>query len=95
MTSRETKDWFHRPKNRRLINLSNEELAELFKIRAKKISTGLKTHTMWDNNQIIYWSLYMKLQADLYEVMLEIQARYPANEVAHWQQLLPVWEEKT
>lgn len=78
--ARELHETEHRPKTRRYINLTNEELAVLFKVRAAKIAELLEPHTFWSNNRIVYWSQFAPLQEDLYEVMLEIQSRYPSKE---------------
>jgi hypothetical protein len=89
---RETKPSFHRPVTRRLINLTNDELSLLFKLRADEVADSLKGHEFWDDNRIVYWNKFILLQDRLFEVMMEIQSRYPAKEVRDYQRLLPVME---
>ena len=72
---------FHRPITRRLKSLTNEELNQLFKLRASKIGNQLGSHGFWDNNKIVYWEQYRPLLIELYEVMLEIQSRFPKDKV--------------
>jgi hypothetical protein len=90
--SREIKEHFHRPSKRRLINLTNTELSLLFKLRADEIAKDLDGHVFWEDARIVYWDRFIDLQDALFEVMLEIQSRYPASEVKEWNRLLPVVE---
>ncbi len=92
---REIEACYYRPELRRLINLSNEELRAIYDIRAAKVHYHLKPEGFWDNNQIIYWNSMMPAMTDLYEVLMEIQARYPISEVGKHgfdDRLLPVME---
>jgi len=89
---RETKPAFFRLVTRRLVNLTNTELAMLFKLRAAEVEEALTGHVWWDCNKTVYWSRFMTLQDRLYEVMMEIQSRYPAREVREYNELLPVKE---
>ena len=82
--SRETKEAYYRPVNRRLISLSNEELRALLDIRAKKVHDTLDPKGFWECNQIVYWSAMFAPLLDLYEVMMEIQARYPFDEIGKY-----------
>lgn len=75
----ETKPAFFRPENRRLIELTNEELQSLFELRASKIKLDPKG--FWNNERIVYWADMIPKLADLYLVMLEIQSRYPEKEM--------------
>lgn len=70
----------HRPKKRRLRTLTNDELCQLFEMRAKAVADKLRGHIFWESNRIVYWSAFSNLQARLYEVMMEIQSRYPEKE---------------
>ena len=73
---------FYRMKDRRLSNLSNEELQALFEIRAAKIKLDPKG--LWDDNKMVScWGLPAALM-DLYEIMLEMQARYPKEEICKY-----------
>ena len=101
MTSRETLPAFYRPSNRRLSELTNEELRQLFDLRAKKIYEELDPKGFWENNKIVYWHGMIPTLEALYEVMLEIQSRYPKNEIVkysehgpYFNQLLPLNEEQ-
>lgn len=78
---RETISAFYRPANRRLMSLTNEELRSLFEMRAKKVEQHIDPNGFWDCNQIIYWNDMFEPLAALFEVMLEIQSRYPYEEV--------------
>jgi hypothetical protein len=78
---RELDKSFHRPETRRLVDLTNSELTLLFQRRAKELAEALDGHIFWDNECIVYWNTFIKLQDYLYEVMMEIQSRYPAKEV--------------
>lgn len=87
MTSEESrvKPAFYRPTERRLLSLNNEELQQLFELRASKVKLDPKG--FWDDNRIVYWDdMIPRLQA-LYEVMLEIQARYPWYEITGGKEL--------
>jgi len=88
--NRETRPSFHRPMARRLVDLTNDELALLFEYRAKAVASELKGHVFWDSRFIVYWDKFIRLQDELYEVMLEIQSRYPKAEVKEYMRLLPV-----
>jgi hypothetical protein len=89
MVIRETDPAYFRPKTRRLKHLSNEELQQLFELRSSKIKVDPKG--FWDNNQIVYWNEMIPKLDDLYEVLLEIQSRYPKSEIyANDSRLLPV-----
>lgn len=89
---RETNPNFHRPETRRLINLTNDELAQLFRLRAKVVADNLDGHSFWDDDRIVYWPKFTLLQDRLFEVMMEIQSRYPQKEVRDHHRLLPVME---
>jgi hypothetical protein len=89
---RELDKSFHRPETRRLVDLTNSELTLLFQRRAKELAEALDGHVFWDNECIVYWSTFIELQDYLYEVMMEIQSRYPAKEVNEHMRLLPVME---
>ncbi len=78
---REVEPFYHRPKIRRLVNLSNDELALLFSMRAEKITKALTGHIWWDSVKSVYWNEFIPLLARLYETMAEIQARYPTCEM--------------
>lgn len=99
MTSRETLPAFYRPKDRRLSELSNEELRQLFDLRATKVFDKLDPRGFWENNKIVYWNTMIPIIAALYETMLEIQSRYPKEEIdgsmggPYFDQLLPLNEE--
>src|SRR2546423_870118 len=99
MIKEETNSTFNRPKERRLSSLTNEELQQLFELRANKIKLDPKG--FWDNNKIIYWGEMMPRLMALYEVMLEIQSRYPKEEIIkynligpYFNQLLPLNEKE-
>ena len=81
----------HRPKTRRLSDLTNTELSLLFKHRSEKISSELEGHSFWESPHIVYWSRFDTLQESLFEVMMEIQSRYPKEEFFT---ALPVLEPK-
>lgn len=87
--------WF-RPAVRRYKDMTNEELQGLFELRASKVKLDPKG--FWDDNRIVYWSTMIPVLASLYEIMLEIQSRYPASEMLYegearfWEPLLPVPE---
>lgn len=81
MIEREVKPSYYRPKARRLIDLSNEELATLFAMRSSKITEELKGHIWWDSIKSVYWEQFIPMVANLYECMLELQARYPTCEM--------------
>lgn len=95
---RETDLVFYLSEYRILSELSNEELQLLFNSRAAKIKLD---ETFWDSDKTLYWNdLIPKLKA-LYEIMLEIQARYPKKEIEegdYFFTLLPLnekqWVEK-
>lgn len=98
-TSRETHPHLHRPPVRRLSELDNTELQALFVLRSSRIAAELNGHQFWDNPRIVYWNKFLILQADLYEVMLEIQRRYPKDEIKGYELLLPLpntqmWRER-
>lgn len=89
--SREIESAFYRMNDRRLVNLSNEELQSLFELRAAKIKLDPKG--FWDCNKTVYWHSMIPLLMDLYEIMLEIQSRYPKEEITRYPNafdLLPV-----
>lgn len=90
--SRETEPAEFRPETRWLIELDNTELALLFKHRAEAVHDALNGHTFWSDDQTVYWSRFTPLQDDLFEIMLEIQSRYPKKEACG--RLLPVMEPK-
>lgn len=90
--SRELGKAFHRPEIRRLADLTNNELVLLFRARAKELADELEGHTFWDSRFIVYWIRFIELQDYLYEVMMEIQSRYPEREVKEHMRLLPVME---
>jgi hypothetical protein len=97
---RETDPAFYRPESRPLQELTNEELQALFNLRASKIQLDPKG--IWEDNRIVScWSSMIKSLEALYDIMLEIQARYPKSEVskdngrgAYFQNLLPLNEEQ-
>lgn len=72
---------YFRPQHRPLKNLSNEELRALFDLRAQKVRDNLDPKGFWENNRIVYWSAMIPLLLSLYEIMVEIQARYPKREI--------------
>jgi hypothetical protein len=82
MVSRETDPAFFRPPERRLSELSNEELQALFEMRSSKVKIDPKG--FWDNNKIVYWEMMWPKLMELYEVMLEIQSRYPKSEIKEY-----------
>lgn len=88
---RETEAAPYRPKDRKLVDLTNEEIQALFNMRASKVKLDPKG--FWDCNKIVYWHEMIPLLMDLYEVMLEIQSRYPKSEICKYLgafDLLPV-----
>lgn len=92
MKKRELSPANHRPNTRRLSDLTNDELVLLFRKRAKEVADELDGHSFWDSEFIVYWGQFIKLQDYLYEVMMEIQSRYPADEVKNLSRMLPVME---
>jgi len=82
----------HRPETRRLSDLTNSELTLLFNRRADAITKALDGHAMWNSSFIVYWPRFLELQDKLYEVMMEIQSRYPEKEVREYMRILPVME---
>ena len=82
----------YRPETRRLADLTNSELVLLFKKRADAVAKELDGHSLWNSPFLVYWSKFMDLQDSLYEVMMEIQSRYPAREISDWSRTLPVIE---
>lgn len=82
MISRETETAFYRPEIRRLVDLTNEELQMLFELRVSKIKIDPKG--FWDDNKTIYWNQMFEPLMKLYEVLLEIQARYPKKEICEY-----------
>jgi hypothetical protein len=85
---------FFQPEERRLAALTNEELARIFEMRAKAVFFFLEKHVWWDSNRQVYWDKSIPLLNSLYETMLEIQSRYPGQEVREYMDLLPVPHEK-
>lgn len=86
---RETEPAYFRPAVRRLKDLTNEELQQLYELRASKIK--LDPEGFWGNLRIVYWRQTIPRIDDLYEVLLEIQSRYPKSEIyADDKNLLPV-----
>lgn len=98
--SRETAAAYYRTSERRLMHLTNEELKMLFEMRVDKVIGGIPL-TYWENDLIISPDYAIKNLGALYEVMLEIQARYPKEQVIgnhgsgngpYFDKLLPVPE---
>jgi len=84
-----------RPVTRRLAGLTNSELVLLFRKRAAIVAEDLDGHVLWGSNFHIYWDRMMALQDQLYEIMMEIQSRYPAREITEdYDRTLPVMEPK-
>lgn len=79
---------------RRLVGLTNSELAMLFQKRANAVAEDLDGHVWWESPFLVYWNQFIELQDKLYEVMMEIQSRYPATEVKEFYRTLPVVEPK-
>lgn len=92
MAKRELGPADHRPTVRRLSDLTNSELVLLFRKRAEAVAEELDGHSFWDSRFIVYWNTFIELQDKLYEVMMEIQSRYPEKEVKGWARTLPVME---
>ncbi len=91
MVPRETTHAPFRLKDRFYVNLTNEELQLLFNHRASKVQLDPKG--FWECDKIVYWSVMIPILMDLYEIMLEIQARYPRDEIMKYPgafDLLPV-----
>lgn len=76
--------------NRPYRNLTNEEIQILFELRASKIKLDPKG--LWDDiRKVACWSMISPMKA-LYEMMLEIQARYPQRECEGNMDLLPDYD---
>ena len=93
--NREIGPAYYRPKERRLIDLTNTELSLLFAKRAEDIRSKLKGHIWWDSSFITYWNKFLDLQDVLYEIMLEIQSRYPEHEIKSYHRILPAVEPRS
>jgi hypothetical protein len=72
--------------------LTNDELALLFRKRAADVADNLDGHSMWESKYTVYWTQFTALQDKLYEVMMEIQSRYPRSDVREYHRTLPVME---
>lgn len=93
MTSheKEMNKTFYRPEARPLAGLTNEELQLIFDLRAAKVKLDPKG--FWDDNRLVSWFDMPKLLESLYEVMLEIQSRYPQREIYQGMKgILPILE---
>jgi hypothetical protein len=89
---------YYRPTERRLSSLTNEELRAVYDVRAAKLREALEPKGLWDDVRIVYWGSMIPRMQELYEVLLEIQSRYPKNEICReldtgfYKELLPVPE---
>jgi len=75
------------------MDMTNEELQALFELRASKVK--MDPRGFWDCNKIVYWNDMIPRLLALYEIMLEIQARYPKDDICKYPgsyepKLLPV-----
>ncbi len=95
MSRQELDPAFFRPETRRLADLTNSELGLLFRKRSDTIAAALDGHTPTQGTDYTSWTQFISRQDALYEIMLEIQSRYPAEKVKENMRLLPVVEPRS
>jgi hypothetical protein len=92
---KENEPAYFRPAKRPFSSLTNEELQVLFEFRCSKVKLDPKG--FWDDVRSVYWGEMIDKLHDLYELMLEIQSRYPKVEVigksgSNFDKMLPLDE---